>query len=384
MIRLAFVRDLALTAAAAGVAAMAVDEVLPGRYRPAWTRPAPATPLPATRHGWLYTADSYGQDRARRLRPATATEAALSAASRAAGAGGWIGLTTDGEAVPAGDPRLTGGTTPGEVAVYMASRGQHIESVFVAGGETPATAWAVRTADGIEIPARDLDEATAGAGILNRPPYANSTAAPAAARARVVMWTGTPRGHAAMLRAIEAGDVMGLPVLPGEDGIDDQDHGDYLEPYRTAGENVRLTADVVLIATRDGEQHVLLIQRGWPPFEGRWALPGGHVDAGEAVDATARRELAEETGVRADRLDLVGVYATPGRDPRGRYITWAFTTTLPALPELTAGDDARDARWVPVTKALANPDDLAFDHAQILTDALLATGAGVVDAALDG
>jgi len=134
-------------------------------------------------------------------------------------------------------------------------------------------------------------------------------------------------------------------------------------------ETARLTADVVALSMAGPTSitpHVLLIRRGWPPYTGLWALPGGHVDPGETTEAAAVRELAEETGLRAELadLDLVGVYAEPDRDPRGRYVTWAYAVWLPDTPVPTAGDDATAARWIPVAQALA--DGLAFDHAQIL------------------
>lgn len=128
-------------------------------------------------------------------------------------------------------------------------------------------------------------------------------------------------------------------------------------------ETVRYTADVVCI--RDG--HVLTIERGWPPHQGQLALPGGHVDPGETSRAAAARELLEETGVRIDpaTLTLIGVYDTPDRDPRGRYITVAYQATVPTDTIAQAGDDAAAVQWVP----LAAPGDLAFDHNQIVTDA---------------
>jgi 8-oxo-dGTP diphosphatase len=128
-------------------------------------------------------------------------------------------------------------------------------------------------------------------------------------------------------------------------------------------ETIRYTADVVLLAPG----HVLLIQRDWDPYEGMWALPGGHVDAGETSLAAAGRELGEETGIPVPTSDLrqVGAYDAPGRDPRGRYVTVAYTATLTETRPPTALDDARDARWWPLD---ALPD-LAFDHAEILADA---------------
>lgn len=127
-----------------------------------------------------------------------------------------------------------------------------------------------------------------------------------------------------------------------------------------AFETIRLTADVVLIS--DG--HILLIERGWNPYKGMWALPGGHVDPGETDRTAAARELAEETGitVTATKLRQVGPFTAPGRDPRGRYITIAYTTTLPNLVQPAAGDDATAARWWPLN---ALPE-LAFDHADIV------------------
>lgn len=148
--------------------------------------------------------------------------------------------------------------------------------------------------------------------------------------------------------------------------------------------NVKLTADVVLFA--GGTDHrtgvsnllqVLLIERRWAPFAGRWALPGGHVDPGERFEAAARRELREETGVHApDTLFELGIYDKPNRDPRGRVISVAYFGVLPALVVPTAADDAVAAEWWPVG-AVLDDDKLAFDHADILSaavDQLVAEG----------
>jgi 8-oxo-dGTP diphosphatase len=130
----------------------------------------------------------------------------------------------------------------------------------------------------------------------------------------------------------------------------------------TTPETIRYTADVVLLAAG----HVLLIERGWDPHAGRWALPGGHVDAGETSLSAAARELEEEAGITVSPDDLrqAGVYDAPDRDPRGRYVSVAYTATLPTLIQPKAGDDATAARWWPLTML----PDLAFDHADIIAN----------------
>ncbi|MCO8303617.1 MULTISPECIES: NUDIX domain-containing protein [Streptomyces] len=130
----------------------------------------------------------------------------------------------------------------------------------------------------------------------------------------------------------------------------------------TETEPIRYTADVVTL-TPDG--NVLLIERDWPPYEGAWALPGGHVDPGESSREAAARELAEETGVHvtADDLREVGTWNKPGRDPRGRYSTDAYLAVVPADTQIVPGTDARTARWWPLDNL---PKPLAFDHADIL------------------
>jgi 8-oxo-dGTP diphosphatase len=128
-------------------------------------------------------------------------------------------------------------------------------------------------------------------------------------------------------------------------------------------ELVQYTADVVLLTSTS---LALLIERDWPPFEGRWALPGGWVDEGETSLQAAVRELAEETGIHLKPADLrqAGVYDAPGRDPRGRYVTAVYTATVPDPLVPAAGDDARAARWWPISGL----PELAFDHADILWD----------------
>jgi 8-oxo-dGTP diphosphatase len=114
----------------------------------------------------------------------------------------------------------------------------------------------------------------------------------------------------------------------------------------------------------DARGRVLLIRRGRPPFLGQYALPGGFVDVGETVEAACRRELLEETGVKARELVPVGFYSDPSRDPRGHTVSIAFATVLSrARPK--AGDDAAAAAWVKDWRA----EELAFDHQKILRDA---------------
>jgi 8-oxo-dGTP diphosphatase len=123
-----------------------------------------------------------------------------------------------------------------------------------------------------------------------------------------------------------------------------------------------LTADVVALTRAS----VLLIQRAREPFAGSWALPGGFVEAGERVCDAAARELAEETAIEGGALELLGVYDTPGRDPRGPTVSVAYLLRCDRELDASGGDDAGDARWF----ALGELPPLAFDHASIVADAL--------------
>jgi 8-oxo-dGTP diphosphatase len=137
-------------------------------------------------------------------------------------------------------------------------------------------------------------------------------------------------------------------------------------------EPLGLATDLVILTVRDGRLQVLLIRRGIPPYQGRWALPGGFVRPDEDLETTARRELAEETGLSAERIHLeqVATYGAPDRDPRGRVVSVAYLALVPDLPAPVAGSDAASASWVDATDVLDDSGRLAFDHHRILADAM--------------
>lgn len=131
-----------------------------------------------------------------------------------------------------------------------------------------------------------------------------------------------------------------------------------------------ITVDLVVLTVRNEQMAVLAVRRGIPPYERRWALPGGFVGEREDLIDAAERELAEETGVATDRahLEQLATYGAPGRDPRGRVVSTAYLALLPDPPAPTAGSDAAEARWLPVEDLLRDRHRLAFDHHRILSD----------------
>lgn len=112
---------------------------------------------------------------------------------------------------------------------------------------------------------------------------------------------------------------------------------------------------------------VMLIRRSLPPFQDQWALPGGFVRIDESVDAAARRELQEETGLQDVFLEQLYTFGAINRDPRERVVTIAYYA-LVNLKEhaIQAATDASEAAWF----SIAHLPSLAFDHDEIIAMAI--------------
>ncbi len=132
-----------------------------------------------------------------------------------------------------------------------------------------------------------------------------------------------------------------------------------------------VTVDMVILTMSDSRLNVLLVRRGVAPFKGMWAIPGGFKRPTETLDEAAKRELAQETGVDSTSLlTQFGAYGDPGRDPRMNVVTVAYLAVLRDVGAVVAGTDAAAAALVPVSQALNGKIELAFDHAQIVRDAV--------------
>lgn len=132
-----------------------------------------------------------------------------------------------------------------------------------------------------------------------------------------------------------------------------------------AKQNIDLTVDAVVFSKNNDLLKVLLIKRKNDPFKNQWALPGGFLEDHETLEKGTQRELEEETGIKTDNMRQVGIFADPGRDPRGRVISIAFTTVISHEVPVKGKDDATDAKWFDIN---ALPK-LAFDHSEIITKA---------------
>jgi 8-oxo-dGTP diphosphatase len=99
------------------------------------------------------------------------------------------------------------------------------------------------------------------------------------------------------------------------------------------------------IVVEDGR--LLLIRRGRGPAQGEWSVPGGRVEAGELMAEAVVRELAEETGLEGVCGELIGWVERVGEDHHFVILDFEVTLLEPEA-EPVAGDDAREAAWVPL------------------------------------
>ena len=118
-----------------------------------------------------------------------------------------------------------------------------------------------------------------------------------------------------------------------------------------------ITADVII----EHGEGIVLIERKNEPYG--WAIPGGFVDVGESLERAAVREALEETSLHVELREMLYVYGKPGRDPRGHTVTVVYIGE--GTGRLRAADDAKGAR---VFTYETLPDNIAFDHREIVAD----------------
>jgi len=110
---------------------------------------------------------------------------------------------------------------------------------------------------------------------------------------------------------------------------------------------------------------LLLVRRGRGPAEGRWAVPGGRVERGEALAEAVTRELREETGLEGVCGRLLGV--AERIDDDHHFVILDYEVTLVGSDEPVAGDDAAEVEWVELHEVVER--NLAEGVAELLHDA---------------
>jgi 8-oxo-dGTP diphosphatase len=112
---------------------------------------------------------------------------------------------------------------------------------------------------------------------------------------------------------------------------------------------------------------ILLIKRSTPPFIGYWALPGGRVDAGEAVEQTVVREVKEETGLDIKIVRKVGEYHEQGVQAGVAYDYYPACFLVKTVGGKIRKQES-EIQGIKLFSINSIPETLAFEHSQMIKD----------------
>lgn len=134
-------------------------------------------------------------------------------------------------------------------------------------------------------------------------------------------------------------------------------------------EHPYVTVDGVVLRFFDRQLEVLLIQREKPPEQGKWGLPGGFVDVDKLLDKSLQLKVSGKTAVSGFYMEQLKTYDALDRDPRGRVLSVAYLALTNR--QVAAGEwFALKKRSLVRGETKLSYRDLAFDHGQIIQDAL--------------
>ena len=122
-----------------------------------------------------------------------------------------------------------------------------------------------------------------------------------------------------------------------------------------------IAVDTIIELLDQPGRPIVLIERKNPPYG--WAIPGGFMDVGERLEAAAIREAKEEVCLDVTLIALLGMYSDPKRDDRGHTVTAVYVAEAKGQPQ--AADDAKNLAIFNLDDL---PNELAFDHKQVLED----------------
>jgi ADP-ribose pyrophosphatase YjhB (NUDIX family) len=118
--------------------------------------------------------------------------------------------------------------------------------------------------------------------------------------------------------------------------------------HTTIGGKQHASPALLVLVLIFAQEELLLIKRGIPPFEGKWAAPGGFVEAGESLESTAIREVREEVGVELPKESLIphAIISLP----RMNQVYVTFIACIDKCALHPTFPEALDARWFPETQ----------------------------------
>jgi 8-oxo-dGTP diphosphatase len=117
------------------------------------------------------------------------------------------------------------------------------------------------------------------------------------------------------------------------------------------------SADCAIVS----KEGILLTRRNIYPFKGKWVLPGGMVEPGEAL---------EETGLKCRIVGFAGFYSGPHRDPRWTSVN-AVYLMRPVGGKPTTNWEVSEIKWFKPNQ-LPPKSQMGFDHHRVAMDALRA------------